>query len=139
MGTMNLKVSSFSYKKGPLVDSSGHGGGFVFDCRCLPNPGREERFRAQTGYDREVIEYLEALPEVEVFFGSVLAICQQAIGNYLQRSFDSLSIAFGCTGGQHRSVYFANRLARELHQKYQIHIDLGHRELKRGETFDGSK
>ena len=112
--TLVLHVYSFSYMSGIPRDETEHGGGFVFDCRCLPNPGREARFADQTGRDREVKEYLEACPEVEHFYASVASLVEQAVSNYQEREFNHLMIAFGCTGGQHRSVYMAERLTEEL-------------------------
>lgn len=129
--TDNLKVMiySFSYKNGIPDDFSGHGGGFVFDCRFLPNPGREEKFRGFTGLDSEVIAFLEACSEVSTFLENVEKIVMDAVSNYKLRNFSNLMISFGCTGGQHRSVYFADKLAVFIHEKSNVNVDLIHREL----------
>ncbi len=117
---LHVDISSFSYKKGLPSDESGNGGGFVFDCRCLPNPGREIRFRHLTGKDGEVIAYLEKEGSVAVYFEHARAMVEMAIENYLARHFTHLSISFGCTGGQHRSVYFAHRMAGYIQKKYPL-------------------
>lgn len=130
MGTdLTVSLKSFSYKKGmPAVDSE-HGGGFVFDCRCLQNPGREEKFKKLSGKDPSVVAYLEALPEVESFRKNIFALVEQAIEVYKKRGFTSLSVAFGCTGGQHRSVYFVELLAKHL-KKLGVNLVVEHREEK---------
>lgn len=116
---LTVEITSFSFKQ-PLpphifsLDNCRHGGGFVFDCRSLPNPGREERFKAQTGLDAGVREFLEALPEVQEFRSSVIALVEPAVRNFLSRQFSFMNVSFGCTGGQHRSVFFAEELARYL-------------------------
>ena len=111
-------------------DDTEHGGGFVFDCRCLPNPGREERFFRKTGQDKEVVEFLEKCPKVEKFFQASLSLIQQAVSNYQEREFNHLMIAFGCTGGQHRSVYMAERVAKVLRNQ-EINVIVCHRECER--------
>ncbi len=114
-----VEITSFSFKE-PLpphlfsLDGGRHGGGFVFDCRSLPNPGREERFKSQTGLDAGVREFLDALPEVQAFRASVLALIEPAVRNFLDRRFTFMNVSFGCTGGQHRSVFFAEQLAGHL-------------------------
>ncbi|MBO4403027.1 MAG: phosphotransferase [Bacteroidales bacterium] len=124
---LTLNIQSFSYKRGLPADNSGHGGGFVFDCRCLPNPGREPRFRHQTGQSPEVVAYLEKEGSVAVFFEHVKSIAELAVENYRMRQFTHLSISFGCTGGQHRSVYFAEKLAAFFRQRYpSVRIHLKH-------------
>ena len=125
---LNLFVTSFSYKKGVPVDDSVHGGGFVFDCRCLPNPGREQSYKLLTGKDAEVIEYLEAQDEYQTFKNNVSSIVEQAVSKYLARDFQHLSIAFGCTGGQHRSVRMAELIAGIYSTNERIKISLVHRE-----------
>jgi hypothetical protein len=120
-------ISSFSYKEGIPEDLSGHGGGFVFDCRALPNPGREERYRAFNGLDKIIIDYLKNAPEVIDFLNGAEELVNQSVENYIGRGFRSLMVSFGCTGGQHRSVYCAESLAECLRRKYpQIHVEVAH-------------
>ena len=115
---LTVTVNSFSYRKGYPDDFSGNGGGFVFDCRALPNPGREPAFRTKTGRDWEVAEYLEAKPQTHVFLEHVKAIVGQSIDNYMERHFSNLMVSFGCTGGQHRSVFFAQSIADWIKKTY---------------------
>ena len=115
---LTITVNSFSYKKGYPDDYSGNGGGFVFDCRALPNPGREPQFKTKTGRDWEVIEYLGAKPQTALFLDHVKASLGQSIDNYLERHFNNLMVSFGCTGGQHRSVYFAQSIADWIKKTY---------------------
>ena len=124
---LTVTVQSFSYKKGIPEDNSGNGGGFVFDCRALPNPGREKKYATFTGKDNCVKEYLEQYKEVETFVNHVCALLDMSVDNYLERKFTHLTVNFGCTGAQHRSVYFAERAAAHLREKYpQIVVDLKH-------------
>ncbi|MGH9343068.1 MAG: RapZ C-terminal domain-containing protein, partial [Terriglobia bacterium] len=111
---LTVRVFSFSFHREMPVDESGNGGGFVFDARSLPNPGREERFRQLTGKDEPVIAYLEAEDGVRQFLASAESLVDAAVSNYRQRDFSSLMVSFGCTGGQHRSVYLAEQLAKHL-------------------------
>ena len=128
---LTVTVNSFSFKKGYPDDYSGNGGGFVFDCRALPNPGREPQFKTKTGRDWEVIEYLEAKPQTHVFLDHVKAIVAQSVDNYLERHFNHLMISFGCTGGQHRSVFFAQTIADWLKATYPtINVKLNHIEQR---------
>lgn len=113
-----VTINSFSFKKGYPNDFSGNGGGFVFDCRALPNPGREPQFRTKTGRDWEVVAYLEEKPQTHEFLDHVKGIVGQSIDNYLARHFSHLMVSFGCTGGQHRSVYFAQHLADWIKETY---------------------
>ena len=115
---LTITVNSFSYKKGYPDDFSGNGGGFVFDCRALPNPGREPQFRTKTGRDWEVIEYLNEKPQTHIFLEHVKVIVGQSIDNYLERHFSNLMVSFGCTGGQHRSVFFAQSIAEWIKATY---------------------
>ncbi len=125
---LTVRIDSFSYKRGIPWDERGHGGGFVFDCRSLPNPGRYEQYKTLTGNDREVIAFLDDKKEVDQFLNSTFALIDQAVENYRSRNFTDLMVAFGCTGGQHRSVYCANRLSAHLKEKYDVDIRLRHRE-----------
>ena len=124
---LTITVNSFSFKKGYPDDFSGNGGGFVFDCRALPNPGREPEFRTKTGRDWEVVEYLEAKPQTHEFLKHVKAIVGQSVDNYLERHFNHLMVSFGCTGGQHRSVFFAQSIADWLKATYpNVIVKLNH-------------
>ena len=125
---LTVQVNSFSFKRGVPIDESGHGGGFVFDCRALPNPGRYDQYKHLTGRDLSVIDYLEKETEVHHFFTGVSALISQSVDKYLERGFDFLTVNFGCTGGQHRSVYFAERLSSFLKNKYNVKVVLRHRE-----------
>ena len=127
-GILEVEINSFSFKKGLPADTSGNGGGFIFDCRALPNPGRYPEYQPYTGKDRPVIEFLEKEPAVEQFLDHVKALVAQSVEKYLERNFTSLQVAFGCTGGQHRSVYCAERLARWLSETYPCQIKKSHRE-----------
>ena len=124
---LTVTVNSFSFKKGYPDDFSGNGGGFVFDCRALPNPGREPQFKTKTGRDWEVMEYLEAKPQTHIFLDHVKAIVAQSIDNYLERHFNNLMVSFGCTGGQHRSVYFAQSIADWIRKTYpNVNVKVNH-------------
>jgi len=125
---LTVRVLSFSFHRGVPQDDSGHGGGFVFDTRGLPNPGREERFKHVTGRDAPVIEYLEQQENVRQFLAHVMALVDASVDNYQQRGFKNLMVSFGCTGGQHRSVYLAEQLAQHLRQRNDIHVIVQHRE-----------
>ncbi len=130
--TLTVRVQSFSYKKAIPNDPSPNGGGFVFDCRALPNPGRDPKFKTFTGKDACVQEYLDQYPAVETFKEHVFAIVDQSIDNYLERHFDHLMVSFGCTGGQHRSVYFAEQTAAHIQSRYpEITVILNHTEQNR--------
>ncbi len=111
---LTVRVFSFSFHREAPTDDSGNGGGFVFDARSLPNPGREEQFRALTGKDAAVIEYLNSEESVHQYLASALSLVDASVASYRQRGFKNLMVSFGCTGGQHRSVYLAERLAKHL-------------------------
>lgn len=124
---LTVVVNSFSFRKGYPDDFSGNGGGFVFDCRALPNPGREPEFKTKTGRDWEVVEYLMAKPQVHEFLEHVKGIVGQSIDNYLERHFSHLMVSFGCTGGQHRSVFFAQTVSDWIRQNYpSVKVKLNH-------------
>ena len=129
-GTASLKltvrIESFSYKDGVPSDEKGHGGGYVFDCRALPNPGRFERYAALTGQDAAVAAFLQGEPVVGDFLGHVFALIDQTVQNYQTRNFTDLIVAFGCTGGQHRSVYCAERLAQHLRETFPVNVAVRH-------------
>ena len=130
-GKLKIRISSFSYKKGGIpVDLSGNGGGHVFDCRALPNPGRIESLKDFTGKDRIIIDYLEEQTAVGEFLENVYHIVEQSVENYRQRNFSDLMVNFGCTGGQHRSVYCAEKLKQHLEKKFDVAIELSHNEFK---------
>ncbi len=126
-----VRVTSFSFHRGLPKDESGHGGGYIFDARSLPNPGREERFKALTGRDSPVAEYLDHQASVHQYFANVISLVDASISNYQSRNFKNLSVAFGCTGGQHRSVYLAEQLAKHLRAKNGVDVVVTHRELER--------
>lgn len=125
---LTVNVCSFSYRKGVPVDSSLHGGGFVFDCRGIDNPGRHVEYKEIHGRDKPVMEYLERQTRMHDFLNSVFDIVDISVEEYIKRGFDHLTVNFGCTGGQHRSVYAADALARHLRNKYKVKIELCHRE-----------
>jgi aminoglycoside/choline kinase family phosphotransferase len=129
---LTVRIQSFSYRSGVPSDETGHGGGFVFDCRSLPNPGRFEEFAKLTGKDPEVIAFLEKEPAVERFLRQVCAIVDDVVENYQRRNFTDLMVAFGCTGGQHRSVYCAGMLAKHLREKFNnVNVEVRHREQEK--------
>ncbi|HTX87754.1 MAG TPA: RNase adapter RapZ [Bacteroidales bacterium] len=128
-GKLTVSLYSFSYRDRIPSDEAGNGGGFVFDCRALPNPGRLEEFQEKTGKDREVIEFLRKEPAVDEFLAAVFSLTEQSVSTYLDRGFGSLMVSFGCTGGRHRSVYCAEELARHLKEKFGVTLRIIHTEL----------
>ena len=125
---LTVRVMSFSYKKGILEDPSGNGGGYVFDCRAVHNPGKYEQYKQLTGRDKPVIDFLEQDGEILQFLEHVDALADAHVQRFLERGFTNLSICFGCTGGQHRSVYSAEHVAHHLNEKFGVRIRLIHRE-----------
>lgn len=125
---LTVTVMSFSYKKGLPTDNSGNGGGFVFDCRGMHNPGRYEQYKPLTGRDRAVIDFLEERGEIQQFLSSCYSLVDASVECYLRRGFSSLMVCFGCTGGRHRSVYSAEHMADHLAQKFGVKVHLIHRE-----------
>jgi aminoglycoside/choline kinase family phosphotransferase len=130
---LTVRITSFSFHRGLPKDETGHGGGFVFDARSLPNPGREERFKPLTGKETAIAEYLEREESVHRFFSHVTSLVDASVGNYQERGFKNLSVSFGCTGGQHRSVYLAEQLAKHLRESGQVEVVVRHRELESSE------
>ncbi len=127
---LTVRVFSFSFHRGWPKDETGNGGGFVFDGRSLPNPGREERFKALTGKDAPVIDYLNQQASVHQFLGGVLSLVEASVSEYQRRGFKNLMVSFGCTGGQHRSVYLAEQLANRLRGRNGLEVIVRHRELE---------
>lgn len=127
---LKVSINSFSYNKEIPVDESGNGGGFVFDCRAIHNPNRYEKYKQLIGKDPEVIEFFKKEDEMQSFLNNVYAIVDQSVEKYLQRQFTNLMVSFGCTGGQHRSVYCAEMLARHLKEKFNLKIVIRHIELE---------
>lgn len=132
---LKVKVFSFAYKKGIPNDPSGNGGGYVFDCRAINNPGKYERFKPFTGLDPQVIKYLEDDGEILDFLSHVYPLVDSSVSRYIERRFTSLMVSFGCTGGQHRSVYCAQHLAEHISKKFGVQVDLIHREQNIEQTF----
>jgi aminoglycoside/choline kinase family phosphotransferase len=124
------RIFSFSFHRGWPKDETGNGGGFVFDGRNLPNPGREDRFKALTGKDAPVIEYLSQQESVHQFLASVFSLIDASVSEYQRRHFKNLMVSFGCTGGQHRSVYLAEQLAKRLRARPGLEVIVKHRELE---------
>ena len=123
-----VRVMSFSYKKGIPADPSGNGGGFVFDCRAINNPGKYERYQFFTGMDEPVIRFLEEDGEILPFLQQAYDMVDFSVKRYMDRGFQNLMVSFGCTGGQHRSVYAAEKMAQHINEKYGVEVQLIHRE-----------
>ena len=137
---LTVTVNSFSYKNGGIPnDMSGNGGGFVFDCRALPNPGRYQEYKSITGLDKEVQDFINSKEECHSFFKAAEAIVCQSVDNYIERHFNNLSVNFGCTGGQHRSVFFAHKMAESLHKKYPMIRIIENHIIQHKEFVYGSK
>lgn len=126
---LEVSIFSFSYKKGIPVDNSGNGGGFVFDCRAINNPGKYEHYRQFTGLDPEVVKFLEDDGGITRFLDNVYSLVDTHVKRFMERKFTHMQVSFGCTGGQHRSVYGAEHLARHLADKFDIKVTVTHREL----------
>ncbi len=131
-----VKVYSFSYKKGIPADSSGNGGGFVFDCRAVNNPGKYERYTYFTGLDDNVIQFLEEDGEILSFLDNAYNLVDASVKRYMDRGFQNLMVSFGCTGGQHRSVYAAQKMAEHINAKFGVEVQLIHREQNIETTFN---
>ncbi len=130
-GGITVRVFSFSFHQGQPVDETGHGGGFVFDVRNLPNPGREERYKDLTGRDQPVVDYLVQKESVREYFAHVTSLVDASVSSYQKRGFRNLMVSFGCTGGQHRSVYLAEQLAKHLQSRDGVDVCLTHDNLER--------
>jgi aminoglycoside/choline kinase family phosphotransferase len=129
--SLMVRIFSFSFHRGLPKDESGHGGGFVFDGRSLPNPGREERFKPLTGKDAPVVDYLNQQESVHQFLASVMSLVDASVDSYRQRGFKNLMVSFGCTGGQHRSVYLAEQLAKHFRARNGVEVAVRHLELEK--------
>jgi hypothetical protein len=130
-GLLTVRVFSFSFHQGLPKDDSGNGGGFVFDARSIPNPGREERYKNLTGKDAPVIEYLNQQESVHQFLASVMSLVDASVSEYQRRGFKNLMVSFGCTGGQHRSVYLAEQLAKRLRGRSGLEVVVRHVEMEK--------
>ncbi|MBN2669740.1 MAG: phosphotransferase [Bacteroidales bacterium] len=126
-----VDIGSFSFKKGLPQSNNEHGGGFIFDCRSIHNPGRYQEYKHLTGKDKEVIAFFEAEPEMDQFLSHVYELVDASVSKYIDRGFEFLSIQFGCTGGQHRSVYAAEKLKAHLKQKFNVKLMIRHREQEK--------
>ena len=138
-GPLVVRIFSFSYRKGIPEDTSGNGGGYVFDCRSTHNPGRYEPYKQLTGLDEPVIRFLEDDGEILTFLESVYRLADAHVRRYIQRGFTSLMFSFGCTGGQHRSVYSAQHLAEHIHYKFGIEVHVCHREQGISSVFPAAR
>jgi aminoglycoside/choline kinase family phosphotransferase len=135
-GRLEVRIVSFAYKNGIPDDPSGHGGGFVFDCRAVSNPGRYESYSRLTGLDEPVSRFLKGDGGIDAFLEHAFALADASVQRYLNRGFSHLTICFGCTGGQHRSVYSAQRMAEHLHGRFGVKIHLIHREQHIEQIYD---
>ena len=131
-----VTIYSFSYKKGVPNDDSGNGGGFVFDCRAVNNPGKYERFQSLNGLDAPVIQFLEEDGEILKLLDNAYSMVDTSVKRYMDRKFTNLMVSFGCTGGQHRSVYSAQKMAEHISRKFGIEVNLVHREQNLEQRFE---
>src|SRR5882724_1705608 len=132
--TLTVRVFSFSFHQGLPKDDSGNGGGFVFDARSIPNPGRQEQYKNLTGQDAPVIDYLNQQESVHQFLASVMSLVDSSVSEYQRRGFTNLMVSFGCTGGQHRSVYFAEQLAKRLRGRNGLEVAVRHLAMEKRAT-----
>ena len=130
---LKVTINSFSYKEGIPKDYSGNGGGFVFDCRSLENPGRYPEFKESTGLDESVIQFLDNKNDVDEFLKSVYKVVDESVKKYFDRDFKNIMINFGCTGGQHRSVFCAEKLAVHIKENFDVLIEVNHTQLSKKE------
>jgi RNase adaptor protein for sRNA GlmZ degradation len=133
--TLEVRVFSFAYKKGIPNDVSGNGGGYVFDCRAINNPGKFERYSNVNGLDEPVIKFLEEEGEITAFLNHIYPLVDRHVQRYIDRGFTDLMISFGCTGGQHRSVYAAQRVAEHITKHFKVKVSLVHREQNLEQEF----
>lgn len=133
---LEVRVVSFAYKKGIPTDPSGNGGGYVFDCRAINNPGKFERFNNVTGLDKVVIDFFKEDGEMATYLDSIYKLVDNHVNRYMVRNFTHLMIAFGCTGGQHRSVYAAQKIAEHISEKFGVKVSLIHREQNMEQAFN---
>ena len=133
---LTVRVMSFAYKKGIPDDPTGNGGGYVFDCRAVNNPGKYERYKPFTGLDEPVVKFLEEDGEIIEFLKHVYALVDASVKRYVERGFTNLMVCFGCTGGQHRSVYCAQHLAEHINEQFNVKVELVHREQNIEQTFN---
>ena len=129
LGELTVDVMSFSYKRGIPDDTSGNGGGFVFDCRAIHNPGRYEPYKKLTGMDEPVIKFLEAESNIAEFLENAYALVDNMVDTYKRRGFTHIQVCCGCTGGQHRSVYSAEHIARHVAGKFGVRVVVTHKML----------
>jgi RNase adaptor protein for sRNA GlmZ degradation len=129
--SLAIRIFSFSFHREMPRDETGNGGGFIFDARSLPNPGREERFKPLTGKDAPVIEYLNQQESVHQFLASAMSLVDASVSSYRKRGFKNLMVSFGCTGGQHRSVFLAEQLARHFRAMNGVEVAVRHIELEK--------
>jgi aminoglycoside/choline kinase family phosphotransferase len=130
---LTVRIFSFSFRYSMPADEAGHGGGFVFDARSLPNPGREEQFKQLTGKDAAVVDYLDRHESVREFLSHAISLVDSSVAAYQRRGFSNLMVSFGCTGGQHRSVYLAEQLAKHLRGTAGVEVVVRHAELEKSE------
>ena len=128
-GRLTVEVTSFSFRQGVPPDKSGNGGGFVFDCRALANPGRYEPYRKFNGLDANVIEFLEEDGGILVFLENVKKVVFPHVAKFIERGFTNMMVSFGCTGGQHRSVYSAQHFAEAVAEAFDVHVIVQHTAL----------
>ena len=133
--SLKVKVFSFSYKKGIPADDSGNGGGYVFDCRGVHNPGKYDQYKPLNGLDKPVIDFLESNDEIKNFLEHIYALADAHVLRYMERGFTSLMFSCGCTGGRHRSVYSAQHLAEHISRKFGVEVQLEHIEQGISQTF----